>query len=105
MTPDMFQVVCRIRNECLGDDARILLLGDIRQCIFDFNEANPFYLFHADLVWKNMTARPWKRCTLHESFRCPQKICRLVNSLMDMELMKPATPKLGTAELYVMNMY
>lgn len=105
MTPDMFQVVCRIRNECLGDDARILLLGDIRQCIFDFNEANPFYLFHADLVWKNMTARPWMRCTLHESFRCPQKICRLVNSLMDMELMKPATPKQGTAELYVMNMY
>lgn len=47
----------------------------------------------------------WQKLTLHESFRCPPKVCNLVNSLMDQELMRPGLGKPRHTEWLVTNVF
>ncbi len=103
MTPDLFHVVLRARNECLAADASIVLLGDSKQCIFSFKEASPVFLTSAEHIFGPLFYKPWKHLSLSESFRCPPAVCRLVNSLFDHEFMRPGTDKPGRTELVALN--
>ena len=82
-----------------------MLLGDVRQCIFSFKKATPFYLMDAESIFGQLFEGPWVQLCLYESFRCPRKVCNFVNHIMGESLMKPGTDKEGRVEYHVINTF
>ena len=105
MTTLLYKVVCRVRRDCMDERARIVLLGDVRQCIFDFNGASPLFLGEGERCFHRLFCGEWRVLTLHESFRCPSSVCKVANCFMQTELLRPATDKPGQTELYVSNQF
>ena len=80
MTPLYYKLVCKIfRNNIIA--ARICILGDEHQSIYDFNEADSRYITFADQIF-TFTGDPWCRINLSESFRLTRQVASFVNKCM-----------------------
>lgn len=96
MTPVLYAFVNKIlrdnRNLC-----NLLLLGDVRQNIFQFRDADSRYLSLASRVFGLVNKKPWKTLELKTSFRLSNNICSFLNqNVLHYPLfktIKPAGPK------------
>lgn len=57
---------------------KLILIGDSRQTIYQFNGGNPQYLLEPEKYW----SRPFIRCYLKTTYRLTHKICQFVNTLI-----------------------
>lgn len=75
--------------------ARIVVLGDTRQCIYGYKSADARYLTHFDEILRAVAPRGapctrwlWKRLTLCQSFRVTRPVCSLINSFFGASVLK-----------------
>lgn len=81
MTPLFYELVCKIYQENVRDEAKICILGDENQSIYDFNKADGRYIIYADKLF-DFNNIPWKQCHLSKSFRITHEMAQFVNHCM-----------------------
>lgn len=80
---------------------QIIVMGDERQGIYEFRGSESKYLTEADTYFKNQNK--WERCYLSKTFRCPSKICDLVNYSCGTEMV--AAVEGGDIEYHSLEMF
>ena len=80
MSNTYFALVCRIWRDNYNPNCKLIICGDVNQCIFRFNGAESRYISLAELVYSEFRAGvPWKTLRLATSFRCPIEVTQFVN--------------------------
>jgi hypothetical protein len=80
MSPLLFQLVCKILKDN-NNTPKICILGDERQCIFDFNKADQRFITFAENIFTFNTF-PWKHLKLSTSFRVTFEMSEFINNCM-----------------------
>lgn len=75
-----YELICKITNDNNGY-AKICLLGDRHQSIYDFNKADERYLTYADKIFK-FNDIGWGKCNLATSFRITTTMADFINECM-----------------------
>lgn len=78
MTPLLYSFICKVMHDNLKQ-CRIIVLGDDRQNIFQFLEADSRYLTKAMEVFGPFNTLPWEPLKLQTSFRITQNIANFLN--------------------------
>jgi hypothetical protein len=82
ISPLYFELICKIySNNTSNTVAKICILGDIKQSIFEFNNADARFIEFADELF-NLNSFNWSRCTLSESFRITHEMSEFINNSM-----------------------
>jgi len=68
MTPGLFAFICKLMQDNITPFS-LLLLGDERQSIYEFKQADSRYLTLCKKVFKAVNSKPWKELNLRTSFR------------------------------------
>lgn len=97
MTKLMYNCLCKIISDF--KISQLILLGDLRQCIYDFRGADPNYLHKAE---DKFPFNNWKHLKLTTTFRCPENITKIINLTTDI-YMESARPG-GNVEFHTANM-
>lgn len=80
MSNTYFALVCRIWRDNQNPACKLIICGDVNQCIFRFNGADSRYISLADLVYAEFRHDiQWKMLRLATSFRCPVEVTQFVN--------------------------
>lgn len=61
---------------------RVLVLGDVYQCIYKFMDANPEYLSRANEYFGHCITGEWGFCKLSTSYRITRQMADFVNTVM-----------------------
>ena len=80
VTPLYFELVCKIFMEN-KNMAKICVVGDRNQSIYDFNDADERFIVYADQLF-NYNKLQWKKCKLPQSFRATHETCAFINNCM-----------------------
>lgn len=81
---DMTDLLYRTFKKIYFDNiikARICILGDPRQCIYEFREADPRFIKYADQVF-NWNSAKWERHPLTVSYRINNQMAEFINKAM-----------------------
>jgi len=80
-SPLYFQLVCKIFKDNNNKNTKICILGDKKQSIFDFNNADERFITFADelFTFNNLL---WKKCNLSRSFRITSEMSEFINKVM-----------------------
>lgn len=81
MNPIFFKLVCKIFRENNNINPKICILGDERQCIFDFNNADKRFITFAEKIFTFNTFK-WKHLKLTTSFRISFEMSEFINNCM-----------------------
>ncbi|KAF5014020.1 hypothetical protein FDECE_1 [Fusarium decemcellulare] len=65
-----------------GEAARLVVLGDERQSIYSFHDADSRYLTRAPELLTPITPYPWARMSLSQSFRLSHPQTRFINDVL-----------------------
>lgn len=81
ISPLYFQLVCKIFKDNNNKNTKICILGDKKQSIFDFNNADERFITFADeiFIFNNLL---WKKCNLSRSFRITSEMSEFINKVM-----------------------
>lgn len=80
MSNTYFSLVCRIWQDNNKKDCKLIICGDVNQCIFRFNGADSRYISLAESVYCDFKPGvQWKTLRLATSFRCPIEVTQFVN--------------------------
>jgi hypothetical protein len=81
--PPFFWLISKLLQLCLRSrDVRILILGQEEQMLYTFyanNKADIRFMSFIDILFENLTTRPWKKLKLSRSFRLSPQIAATVN--------------------------
>jgi superfamily I DNA/RNA helicase len=80
ITPTYFELICKIYRDN-DNTAKICLLGDRNQSIYDFNKADERFIVYAERIF-NFNTNFWSECKLTESFRITDKMSDFINNCM-----------------------
>jgi len=80
MTPLLYKFMMKIINLNEIHDPQLILLGDRRQCIYQFNNADYRYLTKGKLLFS--TSNEWKELTLSMSFRITKQMSNFINKIL-----------------------
>lgn len=80
---------------------QMMIMGDEHQCIYQFREANPDYLIHAE---KYFHLENWINLTLTNSFRVPENICSLIRKYSSINI-HSASPNIGKIKYLSLPMF
>lgn len=77
MTEKYYEFGQKIIKDINNIDLKICLLGDVRQCIYQYNGADSRYLSMAQYIYN--TKFGWKKCVLSTSYRLTNQISNFIN--------------------------
>lgn len=77
MTPLLYRFMCKFIKD-IGFTGRLVLLGDERQCIYKYLNANEEYLTNPEKYWN----RKFKHLTLSTSYRVTKPIANFINKCL-----------------------
>lgn len=80
ITPLYYELICKIYKDN-KKKARICILGDKYQSIYDFNNSDERFIVYADKLF-NFNNALWKKCILSYSFRTTASIASFINNCM-----------------------
>lgn len=69
----------------MGSPVQLLILGDPRQCLYEFKGADTRFLTMADVVWTDfelLSSKVFVHCSLVMSYRITNQMSRFVNDVM-----------------------
>ncbi len=75
-----YELFCKIYNDNYIK-AKICIFGDIKQCIFIFNNADERYILFAEKLF-NFNNLKWIKCKLNESFRITNEMSLFINKCL-----------------------
>jgi hypothetical protein len=80
ITPLYYELIKKIYNDN-KTKAKLCILGDKFQSVYDFNEADERFIIYAEQLfnWNNLG---WKKCQLSESFRTTIELNNFINNCM-----------------------
>ncbi|TNK84760.1 UvrD-helicase domain-containing protein [Mycoplasmopsis pullorum] len=79
LTPIYYHFLLKIMNDNRNKNYQILILGDERQCIYQFLGADSRFLTHADKLFINQ--HEWKFLSLSKSYRLSSQIASFLNDI------------------------
>ena len=79
MTELYFTIVIHIIRLCSKKPSQLCVLGDVRQSIYEFKNADYRFLSRADSIFQDLYNN-WKRHTLHETFRLNSNMTNFINN-------------------------
>jgi hypothetical protein len=88
MTPLFFNFVRRVLEDMVRDSSskiQLVVLGDARQCLYEFKSADARFLTMAPELWRNnpvLASPEFERCTLRTSYRITRPMADFVNQVM-----------------------
>jgi hypothetical protein len=82
ISPLYYELICKINNNNNNNYgyAKICIMGDEKQSIYDFNNADERYITNADQLF-NFNYFGWTTCKLSTSFRLTTKITDFINKI------------------------
>ena len=80
INPTYYELICKIYKDN-DNNARLCLLGDRNQSIYQFNKADERFLIYANKIF-NFNKDTWVKCKLTESFRITYEMSNFINSCM-----------------------
>ncbi len=104
---DMTNIYYKLVNKIIIDNKikpKLCLFGDPRQCIFQFNGADPRFLKYADELF-NINNFDWKRLHLKTSFRITKQIANCLNNVCFKENCINSTKEGTLPEYYILNTF
>jgi hypothetical protein len=78
INPLYFQLIHKIIKDNNDNNIQIVILGDEKQSIFDFNKADQRFITFADIIF-NFNDKEWKKCKLTQSFRITYEMSEFLN--------------------------
>lgn len=81
ITPIYFQLICKIFKDNSIKTPKICILGDEKQSIFDFNNADKRFITLADKIFR-FNNYEWVKCKLSRSFRITYEMSDFINICM-----------------------
>lgn len=88
ISPLYFNLICKVfsdnsvrQSPSKPPPPQIVILGDEKQSIFDFNKADQRFITFADKVFL-FNDYPWKNCHLSRSFRITYEMSEFINHVM-----------------------
>ena len=78
INPLYFQLIYKIFKDNNDNNTQIVILGDEKQSIFDFNKADQRFITFADIIF-NFNDKEWKKCKLTQSFRITYEMSEFLN--------------------------
>jgi len=69
----------------MGSPVQLLILGDPRQCLYEFKGADTRFLTMADVVWSDfelLSSKEFVHCSLVMSYRITNQMSKFVNDVM-----------------------
>jgi ATP-dependent exoDNAse (exonuclease V) beta subunit len=69
----------------MGSPIQLLILGDPRQCLYEFKGADTRFLTMADIVWTDfelLSSKEFVHCSLKMSYRITNQMSKFVNDVM-----------------------
>lgn len=81
INPLYYKIIKKLYTDAGNQNAKICIIGDKYQSIYDFNGADPRFLIYSDKCF-NFNVFPWVKCTLSESFRITDKMAEFINKCM-----------------------
>ncbi len=98
---DMTPLYCKFMAYIIGrlPGARLCMIGDERQSIYDYAGADSRFLTLADKIWGGAQ---WKRLQLTTSYRLTRQMAAFINSIANTKIV---TMKTGTLPMYNIDNY
>lgn len=81
ISPLYYKLIYKIYNDNNIKNANIILLGDIYQSIYDFNQSDERYILYADKLF-NYNKNLWMKLNLSTSFRITHEMSLFINNCM-----------------------
>jgi hypothetical protein len=81
ISPLYYKLIYKIYNDNIIKNINIILLGDVNQSIYDFNQSDERYILYADKLF-NYNNNPWKKLNLSTSFRITHEMSLFINNCM-----------------------
>lgn len=78
----LYQLTIKLICDNNNPSLRVLVLGDVYQCIYKFMDANPEYLSRANEYFQRYIAGEWVFSTLSTSYRLTKQMADFVNTVM-----------------------
>lgn len=104
LTPLLFEFLCKILKDVIRSPKNMIIIGDPRQSIFQYREADERYIVMADQVMPIKSA--WTRLTLSTSYRVTREIAAFVNeSMLEGEKVITAAKDGSPVDYIVCNIY
>jgi len=80
INPTIYKLICKIFTDN-NNTAKLCILGDKNQSIYDFNYADSRYITYANTIF-NFNKLPWDNCQLPFSFRITHEMSEFINNCM-----------------------
>ena len=81
ISPVYFRLICKIFQDNQIRNPQMVVLGDEKQSIFDFNKADQRFLTLADQIFL-FNDKSWKTCKLSQSFRITFEMSEFINHIL-----------------------
>ena len=81
ISPVYFRLICKIFQDNQVRNPQMVVLGDEKQSIFDFNKADQRFLTLADQIYL-FNDKSWKTCKLSQSFRITFEMSEFINHIL-----------------------
>jgi hypothetical protein len=81
ISPLYYKLIYKIYNDNILKNVNIILLGDLNQSIYDFNQSDERYILYADKLF-NYNNNSWKKLNLSTSFRITNEMSLFINNCM-----------------------
>ena len=82
ISPLYYKLIYKIYNDNSIKNVNIILLGDINQSIYDFNQSDERYILYADKLFNYNNTNLWKKFNLSTSFRITHEMSLFINNCM-----------------------
>ena len=80
MTPELYSLIIKIFNDNINKKFNLLILGDEKQNIFSFKNADSRYLTLSHILFKHINNKPWKSLKLSITYRLSYNIVQFINN-------------------------
>jgi len=81
ITSIFYELICKIYKDNMTPNAKICIMGDRYQSIYDFMNADERYILYAEKLF-NFNKIGWSNSTLSQSFRITNTMADFINNVM-----------------------
>lgn len=85
MTLIYYKLIVKFMNDMVNDKIQLVILGDVKQGLYEFKGSDIRFLSLADKIWESnpyIKTHQFEPCTMSMSYRITNQICSFINDVM-----------------------